>query len=821
MIRINCLNKYYHKGRTNEIHVINNTSLEFEDTGLVCILGESGSGKTTLLNTIGGLDTFHDGSITAWDITVKKYSPREMERLRNSKFAYIFQEQYLLWEQTVAYNISLALQMYQLSEKEKEERVDYVLEAVGMKRYKKRLVSQLSGGQQQRIAIARALVKSPEVIFADEPTGNLDEANTMRIMSIIKKISKDCLVILVTHEKRIAQFFADRMIYIQDGRIIKDIKHESAETYEYQDDNNLYLKEFEKESYEASGVELNFYHMGDKDKLTLNVVYINHKFYLRTPDEAKVVYLTSGSETRMVEDFKPVLDLKQAEDFEYSISRLNAEKKAKLSIRELLRLARENVKMLGRKQAFLLISFIITSALLVIAVADYLTSSVVDKQSIVTQDSNYITVSGRMSGAGDYMSYYDNLLRIYQAFCATDMAEDIYISPAADLSFSYDGFEQISKLQYTFTDFSYVTLEHIQAKDIICGRMPTTRNEIVIDRWLLDKFYRSDSILKQLFPDTSDFLELKLTWNGEEQPMTIVGICSLDNPTVYIDKYMGLSLFYKTVSIASLQQLQAAYPEQYDDITLSEDEALVPQAEFEDSGQFMSDVFYDIEEEQYYYFAANHRYRVAGTYSDDFGVDFIVDDKYYRSRLDDAILSVGKFNIYAGESSYADILDYFTKSQGDSDGAFVEMKVSAVAQEEITEFEKLNSTYRKARLIVTFVIFTLSLLMLFFTMKSNAMKRVQEISVYRLMGITGGSILASFLLELLILTSCTVLPVVLILSGAIRYVAGIPSLQLNIIYPWTAAGFLIAFLYAVNIIVGIIPVYSLVKLPPARMVKQI
>ena len=204
MIKVTNLNKYYNRRKSNELHVINNTSLELPETGLVCILGESGSGKTTLMNTISGLDNFSDGIIEVDGKKITKFGSKIQEQVRNEKFGYIFQNYYLLQDRTVEYNLMLGLSLYDIPDEEKQERIDYVLKAVDMWKYKKRKVSNLSGGQQQRIAIARALSKSPKIIFADEPTGNLDEANTMRIMSILKKISEKCLVVLVTHEKAIA-----------------------------------------------------------------------------------------------------------------------------------------------------------------------------------------------------------------------------------------------------------------------------------------------------------------------------------------------------------------------------------------------------------------------------------------------------------------------------------------------------------------------------------------------------------------------------------------------------------------------------------------
>lgn len=241
MIQLNNLHKYYNKGKQNEIHVINGTTLSLPERGFVCILGESGSGKTTLLNTMGGLDDFKQGSLSIAGETLQHYSSSKIDKIRTKHCAYIFQNYYLLQEHTVEYNIHLALDMYTLSEEEKQSRIDYVLQAVDMQKYKKRVVSYLSGGQQQRIAIARALVKTPKIIFADEPTGNLDEANTMRVMQILKKVSETCLVVMVTHEKRLASFFADRMIHVTNGRVDSDTVCETGGTYSYQKEAAFYL----------------------------------------------------------------------------------------------------------------------------------------------------------------------------------------------------------------------------------------------------------------------------------------------------------------------------------------------------------------------------------------------------------------------------------------------------------------------------------------------------------------------------------------------------------------------------------------------------
>ncbi len=298
MIRIESLNKYYNKGKSNELHVINQTTITLPDSGLLCILGESGSGKTTLMNVISGLDSFSGGVIEVDNVQIKKFGSKVQEKVRNEKFGYIFQNYYLLMDRTVEYNIMLALSMYNISDEEKESRIDYVLNAVNMLRYKKRLVSQLSGGQQQRVAIARALVKSPKVIFADEPTGNLDEANTMNIMGILKKISKECLVVIVTHEKTIAEFFADKILWITDGQIEREEDRESSSVYQYVDDSNLYLQEFQKKEIQSKDVALEIYGDMENQKLAIQIVYENGKLYLSAGEGTNVEFLTDNNEKK-------------------------------------------------------------------------------------------------------------------------------------------------------------------------------------------------------------------------------------------------------------------------------------------------------------------------------------------------------------------------------------------------------------------------------------------------------------------------------------------------------------------------------------------
>ena len=244
MIELRNVNKYFNKGRKNAIHVINNTSLTLENNGLVALLGNSGSGKTTLLNAIG-LDNGQSGSMYIEGQKLNSTLVYKTDKIRNLNIGYIFQDYKLIDNLSVYDNVALVLTMIGIKNKDEiNKRVSYVLDKVGMLRYKKRPAGMLSGGERQRVGIARALVKDPNIILADEPTGNLDSKNSLEIMKIIKAISKERLVILVTHEQALAKFYASRIIEIKDGTITNDYLNEHADTLDYEIDNCFYLKDF-------------------------------------------------------------------------------------------------------------------------------------------------------------------------------------------------------------------------------------------------------------------------------------------------------------------------------------------------------------------------------------------------------------------------------------------------------------------------------------------------------------------------------------------------------------------------------------------------
>ena len=219
-MKIKNLCKTYATKTREKVHALKNVSFDLPSSGMVVILGKSGCGKSTLLNILGGLDRFDSGDVECFGKSLKSLSRKELDDYRNSCVGFVFQEYNLIPELDVFDNIALPLQLQ--GQTDNDEKVKSALEQVGMSGFERRKVEELSGGQKQRVAIARALVKDAKIILADEPTGALDSHSGENILKILKWISQEKLVVLVTHDRDFAERYGDRIIELADGVVIRD-----------------------------------------------------------------------------------------------------------------------------------------------------------------------------------------------------------------------------------------------------------------------------------------------------------------------------------------------------------------------------------------------------------------------------------------------------------------------------------------------------------------------------------------------------------------------------------------------------------------------
>ena len=297
MIKIRSLDKFFNKGGQNEIHVINDVTLDLPERGMVAIFGKSGCGKTTLLNVIGGLDKFSGGAVTIEGRDIKE----DTDVIRNRYIGYIFQNYNLNRGESCFDNVADALRLCGMTDPARiEERVMTALASVDMEKYSKRTPDTLSGGQQQRIAIARAIVKDPHIILADEPTGNLDEANTVMIMDLLKAISKDHLVLLVTHEANLVDYYCDTVIELSDGKVVGVKKNESTEGFFARDKNDIYLGELERSELKSENAEVEYYGDAPDTPIRFRIINNNGALYVQI-NTPKVQVLDEFSEIRLKE----------------------------------------------------------------------------------------------------------------------------------------------------------------------------------------------------------------------------------------------------------------------------------------------------------------------------------------------------------------------------------------------------------------------------------------------------------------------------------------------------------------------------------------
>lgn len=264
MLETRDLCKIYKPKKGVPVTALNKVSLKFPETGMVFLLGKSGSGKSTLLNLLGGLDRYDAGEIIIKGVSSKDFKQQYFDSYRNTYVGFIFQEYNVLDEFTVGANIALAVELQ--GRKATDEEINSILKEVDLEGYGNRKPNELSGGQKQRVAIARALVKNPEIIMADEPTGALDSNTGRQVFDTLKKLSKDKLVIIVSHDREFSEQYADRIIELADGNVISDVEIDLAAD----EQTDTVVKAQEIKYYKNSIKIASGYHLTEADRIAIN-----------------------------------------------------------------------------------------------------------------------------------------------------------------------------------------------------------------------------------------------------------------------------------------------------------------------------------------------------------------------------------------------------------------------------------------------------------------------------------------------------------------------------------------------------------------------
>lgn len=262
MLQLKDIRKSYHVGET-VTHALDDVSISFRDQEFVAILGPSGSGKTTMLNVIGGLDHYDSGDLIINGKSTKNFKETDWDAYRNNSIGFIFQNYNLISHLSIIANVELGMTLSGVSSKERHQKAIDALIKVGLKEHMYKNPNQLSGGQMQRVAIARAIANDPDILLCDEPTGALDTETSEQIMKLIKQLSKDRLVIMVTHNPTLAKEYATRIVNFQDGKILHD-----SDPFETKDQEDKFTLKRTKMSY-WNAIKLSFTNIWTKKARTI------------------------------------------------------------------------------------------------------------------------------------------------------------------------------------------------------------------------------------------------------------------------------------------------------------------------------------------------------------------------------------------------------------------------------------------------------------------------------------------------------------------------------------------------------------------------
>lgn len=754
MIRLNNLNKHFNKNKKNEIHVLNNVNLELPEKGLVVILGESGSGKTTLLNVIGGLDKIGSGEIHFDEHEISKFNVSKWDELRNETIGYIFQNYYLQPQLSVYDNVAFVLKMIGISDKEEIDiRVTYILKALGMYEFRKKKALQLSGGQQQRVAIARALVKNPNIIIADEPTGNLDSKNTSDIMNIIQEIAKEKLVVLVTHEKELAHFYANRVIEISDGKIIDNRENIQSEDHGLLDDQVIYLKDLNNEyTIEENKLNVNLYSDQAIDKhIKVDLIYKNNTLYLQVDSNINNIKLASeqtGLEIKNEHYVKKTREELSKTSYDVNIldhSNVKKEKKFVVSAKRNTKIALGKVLSFGRRGKLMLTSFILAGAVIAFALSMLFTAIIVNPNTPYEEKTFNLRINELSNNSTTFSEIYD-----YATFL-TNNSNDKFTIESAIKRVNENSYQSINDLNKGVVKFDIKGLESVNfsvsARIILnetlnakvkYGRAIESDNEILV----------SEGLAKTLLNTGTTFLG-SFSYSGND-----FGVWSYED--MFRENYiLNIQSGTKDVRIVG----------------------------------------------------------ITGTTSE----NIVMNENLYT----EYIKLNGYTSLQDAYNNARSIVLFSSNNLVNRNNENTLVTIKNLYQEAYDRAKENNKDMLPTLIPIITLFLSFTFLGFYFVIRSSMITRIQEIGIYRALGVKRIEILSMFFFEILILT--TVSTLIGYVFGFIL-VRGLMSSLLGALNLFATNTFSLILglilVYAFNLFAGLLPVIGLLRKTPAQILTQ-
>lgn len=813
MVKLQKVNKYFNRRKKNQIHIINNTSLEFEEKGLVALLGTSGSGKTTLLNAIGGLDKVNKGKIYINGKKITRKRAYAVDKIRNLNIGYIFQDYKLIDNLSVYENVAMALRMIGIKDKkEVEKRVNYVLESVNMYRYRNRPAKMLSGGERQRVSIARAIVKNPNIVIADEPTGNLDSKNSLEIMNIIKAISKDKLVILVTHEVELAKFYASRIIEIQDGKIVKDYKNDANENLDYRLENKIYLKDFKNvDKINNHNLNIDVY-SENNENIEIKVIVKNGNIYIKSEDR-KIEVVDENSAVELVDDHYKKIDKSIYQEYEYNLDKIiNNKRKPKYSsIYGIVRSIINGFKKLASYsilKKILLVGFFASAMFIMYAVSNIAGTTNIEDTDFIRKNKNYLQVDMAKVSVDDFIKY-------------ENLEEIDYILPGDSMisfKMKFDDYYQTSRYTLDLSG-SLTSIDAITKEDITKGKMPENEYEIVVDKMVVDQMLESDyGMAKHMGVKNEDELLNKKVSIDKMKDFTIVGIVNKQSPSIYANKSIFINLlnnskqsdgmmgmYVETSQENSSEDMVYDYNLYLDDITLKK--GRMPTNDYEvivnKSKQYEMKLNKTIKTK-----VNGKELKVVG---------------YYDSKTDKQDYLVNNNTVKYSVINKKEGLMIYPKDEAKVMDKFAnEYRLNI-----INKYEKDRQTYIKEQkesiissIIFAGVILAISLVEIYLMVRSSFLSRIKEVGVLRAIGVKKADIYRMFLGEILAITTCASMPGIILMTYILSAITKVPYIGRMYIVNGLTIGISILIVYAFNIIVGLMPLFKVLRQTPAKILAR-
>ena len=806
MIEVKKANKYFNRHQKNEIHVIADTSIELAGSGLVALLGPSGCGKTTLLNVIGGLDKVNSGAIYIDGKRLTGRTDNAVDNIRNRDIGYVFQDYHLIDELTVFDNVALALKMVGITAKpELESRVGYVLQAVGLYRYRNRYADMLSGGERQRVAIARALVKDPKIIIADEPTGNLDNRNTIEVLNVIKAISAHKLVLLVTHQRQLAEFYATRIIELQDGKVVDDRLKQHDKQLDYRIQQKIYLRDLPKQAKVNVGNLAVTYYGDDSEAAQLLIVAKNNSIYLQSPQQ-RVESVDNNSAWELIDAHYQKINQQQLDDsFDLNKAKLQDYRLHYHSIYNFFTMLTAGITKImsySLLRKILLLAFLVTAMFVTYSFSSTVATFTYDDSYFLVKNKDYLDLTGKFS-VEEYQA-----LRNDKELVSVLIGNSKYnfIMPLKDYYQTGD--------QVLLVETSLTALSKLESDKLLFGRLPENSNEVVIDRMCLDVL--SDNLGGR--PQQAGILRLsdylgKYFRHGIVGELYIVGITDQKSPSLYLDPDLFINIisetsddmYYTKADYFNEPSEQRVYDYNYArDLKLKKGHW--PTKDYEVV------VNYDSRYEMKLHKTVN--YRVNGKKLKVVG--------YYKSNR-------GDYRYYVNENTLA-----YQLLLGSQELSLLATDKQAAMDRLAQDGYNITDSYQQAKhayidsraantqsqLTFNVILAVIAVVQIYLVIRSSFLARIKEVGVYRAIGMKKRDLLKMFLGEILIITVLADFTGVALMYYILTGTRGIPYMQrLFVLKPeiGLAAG---GGLLAVNIIFGLLPVYLVIRHKPAAILAR-